>query len=158
MCYDINCDSYHDYFDKGLLLTRKLANEQRFIVIKFKSSLRKFYGRYHDFVNRYGIFLSPIATDIFHLVCHNSNHNHIACPHSWFDTECTKRVTYTRCTYGSTNCLPFRSTKVYLGFSVVRVAQSTVFWVVYCRSLYFLLLFSNYIVYIFLVIILSISF
>jgi len=35
----------------GLLLTRKLLN-QGFLLIKLKSSLRKFWGRHHDLVNR----------------------------------------------------------------------------------------------------------
>jgi hypothetical protein len=38
----------------GLLLTRKLPN-QGFLLVKLKSSLRKFYGRHHDLVDRYGI-------------------------------------------------------------------------------------------------------
>jgi hypothetical protein len=37
-----------------LLLTRKLLN-QGFLLVKVKSSLRKFYGRHHDLVERYGI-------------------------------------------------------------------------------------------------------
>jgi hypothetical protein len=37
-----------------LLLTRKLLN-QGFPLVKLKSSLRKFYGRHHDLVDRYGI-------------------------------------------------------------------------------------------------------
>ena len=37
-----------------MLLTRKLLN-QGFLLVKVKSSLRKFYGRHHDLVERYGI-------------------------------------------------------------------------------------------------------
>ena len=37
-----------------LLLTRKLLN-QGFLLVKLKSSLRKFYSRHHDLVDRYGI-------------------------------------------------------------------------------------------------------
>ena len=44
--------SCQDFFDRGLLLTRKLLNEG-FLLIKLQSSLRKFYGRHHDLVNRY---------------------------------------------------------------------------------------------------------
>ena len=36
------------------MLTRKLLN-QGFLLVKVKSSLRKFYGRHHDLVERYGI-------------------------------------------------------------------------------------------------------
>jgi hypothetical protein len=35
--------------DRGLLLTKKLLN-QRFLVVKLKSSIRKFYGHRHDLV------------------------------------------------------------------------------------------------------------
>jgi hypothetical protein len=31
------------------------------------SSLRKFYGRNHNFVDRYGISVSQMTTDMFHL-------------------------------------------------------------------------------------------
>jgi hypothetical protein len=37
-----------------LPITRKLLN-QGFLLVKLKSSLRKFYGRHHDLVDRYGI-------------------------------------------------------------------------------------------------------
>jgi len=32
-----------------------------------KSSLRKLYGRHHDLVDRYGISMSQMTTDMFHL-------------------------------------------------------------------------------------------
>jgi hypothetical protein len=57
MQYSGVCGSYHDFLDKGLLLTRKLLN-QEFIVVMLKSSLRKFYGHPHDFVSGYGISVS----------------------------------------------------------------------------------------------------
>jgi hypothetical protein len=34
---------------------------------KLKSSLRKFYGRHHDLVDCYGIYVSQMTTDMFHL-------------------------------------------------------------------------------------------
>jgi len=36
--------SYHDFIDRGLLLTRKVLN-QVFLVVKVKSFLRRYYGR-----------------------------------------------------------------------------------------------------------------
>ena len=45
---------------------RKLLN-QGFLLVKLKSSLRKIYGRYHDLVDRYGIYVSLMTTDMFHL-------------------------------------------------------------------------------------------
>jgi hypothetical protein len=43
------CGSYKDFLDRGLLLTRKLLN-QGFLLVKLKSSLRKFYSRHHDWL------------------------------------------------------------------------------------------------------------
>ena len=41
--YSRACGSYQYFLDRGLLLTRKLLN-QWFLLVKLKSSLRKFYG------------------------------------------------------------------------------------------------------------------
>jgi hypothetical protein len=51
------CGTYQDFIDRGLLLTRKLLN-QEFLLVKLKSSLRKCYGLHHDLVNRYGTSVS----------------------------------------------------------------------------------------------------
>ena len=56
--YSRACGSHQDFLDRGLLLTRKLLN-QGFLLVKLKSSLRKFYGRHHDLVDRYEISVSP---------------------------------------------------------------------------------------------------
>ena len=37
------------FLDRGFLLTRKLQN-QRFLLVKLMSSLRKFYGCHHDLI------------------------------------------------------------------------------------------------------------
>ena len=50
------CGSYHDFLNKGLLLTRKLLN-QGFLVNMLKLSLQNLYGHYHDLVNRYSIYM-----------------------------------------------------------------------------------------------------
>ena len=63
--YSRACGSYHDFFDRGLLLTRKLLNQGLLLI---KSSFRKFYDRQHDLVNRYGISLSQMIMDMFHLL------------------------------------------------------------------------------------------
>jgi hypothetical protein len=60
------CGSYQDFLDRGLLLTRKLLN-QEFLLVKLKSSRRKFYGNHYDLVDRYGISVSQMITDMFHL-------------------------------------------------------------------------------------------
>jgi hypothetical protein len=49
--YSRVCGSYQDFLDIGLLLTRKLLN-QGFLLVKLNLSLRKLYGRHHDFVDR----------------------------------------------------------------------------------------------------------
>ena len=64
--YSKACGSYQDFHDRGLLLKRTLLN-QGFLLVKLKSSLRKFYGRHHDLVDRYGISVSQMTTDMFHL-------------------------------------------------------------------------------------------
>ena len=64
--YSRACISYQDFLDRGSLLTRKLLN-QGFLMVKLKSSLRKFYGRHHDLVDRYGKSVSQIIIDIFPL-------------------------------------------------------------------------------------------
>jgi hypothetical protein len=64
--YSRACGSYRDFLDRGLLLTRKLLN-QGFLLVKLKSSLRKWYGRHHDLVDRYGISVPQMTTDMFHL-------------------------------------------------------------------------------------------
>ena len=58
--------AYHDFHDILFLLTRKLLN-QWVLLVKLQSSLRKFYGRHHDLVDRYGISVSQMTTDMFHL-------------------------------------------------------------------------------------------
>ena len=62
--YSRACISYHDFLSRGLLLTRKLLN-QEFQMVKLKSSLRKFYGRHHELVDRYGITVSQMISDMF---------------------------------------------------------------------------------------------
>ena len=69
MRYSRAYGSYQDFLNRGLLLTRKLLNQvnQGFLFVKLKSSLQKFYGRHHDLVDRYGISVSQMTTDMFHL-------------------------------------------------------------------------------------------
>jgi len=64
--YSRACGSCQDFLDRGLLLTRKLQN-QGFLLVKLKSSLGKFYGRHHVLVDCYGISVSQMTTDMFHL-------------------------------------------------------------------------------------------
>jgi hypothetical protein len=50
--YSRACGSLYDFFDRGLLLRKKLL-KQGFLVVKWKSSLGKIYGRHHDLVKPY---------------------------------------------------------------------------------------------------------
>ena len=65
--YSRACGSYQDFLDRGWLLTRERLN-QGFFLIKLKSSLRKYYGSQHDLVDRYGISVSQMTTDMFHFL------------------------------------------------------------------------------------------
>ena len=56
--------SYYDSLDRWLLLTRKLLN-QEFKMVMLKSSLRKFYERHHELVDRYRITVSQMISDMF---------------------------------------------------------------------------------------------
>ena len=49
-----------------MLLTRKLL-KQGFLLVRLKSSLRQLYGQNHDLVDHYGISVSQMTTDMFHL-------------------------------------------------------------------------------------------
>ena len=60
---------HKDFFDRGLLLTRKEQNLV-FLVVKLKSSFQKFYCC-HDLVNHIRIHVSQMTTVMFHL----SNYN-----------------------------------------------------------------------------------
>ena len=64
--YSRDGGSDQDFLDRGLLLTRKLLN-QGFLLVKLKSSLRKLYGCHQDLDYRFGISVSQMTTDVFHL-------------------------------------------------------------------------------------------
>ena len=93
------CGSYHDFLDRGSLLTSKLLN-QRFLVIKLQRSLRKFYGCHHD--HRYVPFV-VITIRSF--------------PYSWLITGFVTRLTW-RVPLVEQELLPFQSTWVHPRFSV----------------------------------------
>ena len=64
--YSRACASYQDFIDRGLQLTRKLLS-QGFLRERLESSLLKFFGRHHDLVDRYEIFISQMTMDIIPL-------------------------------------------------------------------------------------------
>ena len=89
--YSRACVLFKDFFDRGLLLSRKLLN-RGFLLKKLKSSLRKFYGHHRDLSDHYGISVSQMTTDIFSLVVNTSR----SFPHLWliigFEIRLTRRV------------------------------------------------------------------
>ena len=64
--YSRACCYYSDFLDRARLLTNKLLN-QGFVAPRLKSSLNKFYGRHHDLIDRYGISVSTLKTDLLSL-------------------------------------------------------------------------------------------
>ena len=117
--YSRACGSYQDF------LTRKLLN-QGFPLAKMKTSFRKIYDRHHDLVNRYGIYVAKITTNMFHL------------PHAlagpFLIHDLSTRVT---------RWVPLVEQELFtlwdhLG---VRVTWSLAFCVVFCRSLFSLFVF-----------------
>jgi hypothetical protein len=72
--YSRACGSYRiSLFETCSVLSRKLLN-QGFLLVKMKSSLRKFYDRHHNLVDRYGISVWQINDNGYvpFVVC---NHN-----------------------------------------------------------------------------------
>jgi hypothetical protein len=110
-----DCGSCHDFLDKGLLLTRKLLNQGN-LLVKLKSSLRKFYVATIT-VTEYMCPKWPQMRSI-------SRKHFPIFPHSWFITEFVARVARRAPLVWSRHCLPFRSTWVHPGFRGVRVAWS----------------------------------
>jgi hypothetical protein len=70
------CGSYQDFLDRGLLPTRRRLN-QGFILVKLKSSPRRFYGRHHDLFDYYGISVTndhgyvPLVVNTFRFFLHS---------------------------------------------------------------------------------------
>ena len=58
--------THHCLYLLWLQISRKLLN-QGFLLVKLKSSLQKFYGHHHDLVDHYGISVSQMTIDLFHL-------------------------------------------------------------------------------------------
>jgi hypothetical protein len=62
--YSRACSHYNDFLSRAKLLTTKLLRQQ-FLLPRLKSSFKKFYGRHHDLVDRYGLSVTSMMTDIF---------------------------------------------------------------------------------------------
>ena len=79
--YSRACGSYKNSLDGGLLLTRKLLN-QGFLLVKLRSSLRKFYGHHHDLCVTNDHEYVPFVGNTFQ-----------SFPHSWLITDFVTRLT-----------------------------------------------------------------
>ena len=58
------CRNYADFLYRARTLTNRLL-EQGYVATRLKSSLQKFYGRHHELVDRYGVSISTMKTDLF---------------------------------------------------------------------------------------------
>ena len=58
--YTRACGPYHEFCERGLLLSVKPLN-QGLLLVELKSSHRKFYGHHLDLVDRYGISVSQMT-------------------------------------------------------------------------------------------------
>ena len=61
--YALSCSSYGYLIPRATLLSNKIL-EQKYVKERLKSSFKKFYGRYGDFIKWYDATLSPILSDI----------------------------------------------------------------------------------------------
>ena len=116
------------------LLKRKLLN-QGFLLVNLKSSLRKFYGRHHDLVKRYGISVSSTDHGYVPFVVSTSR----SFPHSWlvtgFVTRLTRRVPLVEQEL-LTLPEPLSSPPVFSGVRVTRSLVLCVCFVDHCLSFY----------------------
>ena len=62
--YSTACAEYSDFLDRAQLLTQNLLKQDH-VAPRLKSSLRKLYGRHHNLVDRYEIFISQMTMDLF---------------------------------------------------------------------------------------------
>ena len=65
-CVVVACRNYADFMYRAKYLTSRLL-EQRYVATRLKSSLQKFCGRHYELVDRYGVFICVIETDLFHM-------------------------------------------------------------------------------------------
>ena len=66
--YTRACFTYGSFSRRGQLLTNKLML-QGYNESPLKSSFRKFYGRYNDFVCGYKLSLAQMLNYLFHTIC-----------------------------------------------------------------------------------------
>ena len=60
------CRNYADFLNRARTLTNRLL-EKGYIAIRLNSSLQKFYGRHYELVDRYGVSIYAMKTDLFNV-------------------------------------------------------------------------------------------
>ena len=61
--YARSSTNYSDFVKRSSKLVKKLKN-QGFSLTRLRNSFKKFYGRHHDIITKYGMSMSNIASDI----------------------------------------------------------------------------------------------
>ena len=57
--------TYKDFTTRGKLLTTKLL-QQGYVCNRLKSTIKKFYGRHHDILDKYGRSVTSMITDLLY--------------------------------------------------------------------------------------------
>jgi hypothetical protein len=86
-------DSYSDFLNRVKTLSQKLVG-QGYVQPLLLSSLHKFYGRHHDIIERYEVFVSQMRINIFRLYFSPDLTLPDVTPH-WIDSFTMWRVLYT---------------------------------------------------------------
>ena len=55
---------YDSFLNRGRLLTNKLFT-QRYCKPRLIKTIKKFYGRHHDIVDKFGVSISKLVSDIY---------------------------------------------------------------------------------------------
>ena len=100
------------------------------------STLQELFGRHHYLVNRYRTSVSQILMPVMDIYFVFRNHNPDLSLFKTYHQVCNKsNTTGAKC--GAETAYPLRAPEFIPGFCRVCVAQSLVFCVVFCRSLFF---------------------
>ena len=107
-----------------------------FLLVKLKSSLRKFYGHHHDLVDHYGISVSEMTT-----IC-STYHKHFPVLSSFMTYHwLCNQINTTGVTSGSGIAYPSGTHEFISGFSRVRATRSLVLYVCFVDSFFVILSF-----------------
>ena len=115
------------------LIARKLLN-QGILVVKLKSSLRKFYSSHGDLVNRYGISVSQMATAMLLFVIKISS-----LPNLWLAIDIFTRLTGRVHALVEKELLTFQDHMISPSFLWIRIVQclaTVVLLVIFCLLIF----------------------